>query len=403
MKKVIEDFTTTTGWTSDGTLSVHAQNTIRDFIADHLASSLVIKVPAGSLGKYITKTVAVNVVGYDEMVMSTWSRNLRSSAFREAADFSYKVELASGSEWYLPTHRSFSDVTFGLEGLTATTKVKITALHNEEDYLVLSGMYAIKDEYPADVFEGVRAELVLAAAARMGKGWLAGTFTGAAGALGGVVSGAKSYLARHAIVLIENATGTAHPEYHRVKDFDNVNVTFDESTNPECSGKALLYDRTAANVYVFPAVTYGTDQKEVTVPSIELWQMAPEPIMRSSDVEAEPETFKVNGHAMGRRVPLALQYSLLINCTARHGVILAELSRIVRWWLGSCTLWINGRKHGVQFDGPASSIEPESAVEILPQVQYVVKVEVREDREFRVEQHLAGEADINFEIDVAEA
>lgn len=392
MKLEIEPFETLTGWTTDGSISAHQLNAHREYIADLKVASVVFKIPAGNQGKSIEKAVALSLTGYEVVVISAWSRNKRSNAYTAEADFSYKLSLATGQEWLMPIWESFTDTTFALEGLAATTKVKITALHNDEDYIILSALVAVKDEYPLDIFRGVKRGLDLAVGGVFGAdGVSAGTASFAAGDEAVTITGARDYLDRYATLRFKDLT---HTEDHHVERWDENTARFSSLFD----GRKMINAMSGAAVTVIPEVAWGKEQEEIVLPGIALWGMTPEPVQRAQDLATIFDTWKPDGSVAARRDYMALKYPILVDCESRHYQMLAWLSQAVRWWLGGNTVWINGRKHGYDFTIAPVAVEAETGVEQLPKIQYTVEIEVREERAMRSRQ--ADTEVINLDVEV---
>ncbi len=387
MKLAIEPFTSLSGWTLSGGITAPLLNQHRDYIADGLASSVAFHIPAGSSGQTIRKTIAVDATGYDEVVLSAWSRRRSSSVYRAPSDFSYKIAFEATREFYLPVFPSFVDITIALRGLVALTQVQVTVLHNDEDDLLLSGCYAIQDEYPLDIMEALRAGLAAEVASRYGNGIAIGTVTARKNEERIVVDGARDFLDRYSVIRFGS-------ESHQVDLIDETGLTFMSTYD----GKKVLANQTQAAVYLQMPVVYGTTEKEAALPGIALWGMSPEPVARSTGVERWTDTYEVGGNFSDQRQHQILSYQFLIDAEARHWEILAGLNKVVRRMLGRNYLWINGRKHDFEWDLAPTDVEPEMPVETLPKTQYMLALEVREPREDRALQVAAGPGNLNIQV-----
>jgi hypothetical protein len=378
MTKALEAFTSLTGWVagSGSTISAYALNADPDYIAGRLAASVVFKVPAGNLGKKISKTVSVNLTGYDELVLSVWSRRKAGSEFNVASDFEYSIAIEGTKTFYLPTFHGFGQVTIALGTITAATKVEITALHNDEDYLILSGLYGVKEEMPLDVMQAVVDEIAYQATLIIPGGKLIGTSATVLNATNCAFSSMK-FLDRYAVVSLAGTSGT---ETHQIDTYDEETglCTFNSSYD----GVKLLYTQTAQARLLIPAV-FGTTEKDLVAPGIAVWTMAPEPLHIESDVQREVDTFEVGGTFADRRDDMYLTWPILIDCESRHNETLALASRIVRMFLGRGAVYINARKYDFDWTENAVEVLPDSPVQTLPKVQYALDVIVRERREAR--------------------
>jgi len=376
VKLSIEPFTSLTGWTTDGAITASILNQEPTYISGRLAASTIFKVPAGSNGKSIYKTISISLAGYDELVLSIWSQRKAGSVFEVGTDFAYQIAIEGTKAFYLPTYRGFNQVTISIAGITTATKVKITALHNDADYLLLSGLYAVKEEMPLDVMQALVDEIAYHAEVVSPGGVSIGTATTVAGAASFACSSGK-FLDRYAVVEISGSAGT---ETHQIDSYDEVTGLYTLKTTYD--GAALLYSQAAAVKLQIPAV-FGTVEEDIVVPGVAVWGMAPEPLYLETDVQREIDTYEVGGTFGDRRDDMYLSWPMLIDCESRHNETLALASRIVRRLLGQGNLWVNGRKYDFHWDQLGTDVLPEQVVETLPKVQYTLDVIVRERREDR--------------------
>lgn len=390
MKLSVEPFTALNDWSGDGSISADSLNAIPDYVADGLAASVIFKIPAGNTGKYIEKTVAVDVTGYGEIVLSVWSRHMRTDDYLRGADFSYKIAFEGTKEFYLPAYRNFTDITIALGALTALTKVRITALHDLEDYLLCSACYAIDDEYPLDIMTAIESALEAWVTSQIGDTVQAGTAAGRKNADYMDFSGYGDFLDRYAVVKIVGA----NTETHQVKEFDGDRVKFLSTYD----GEKVLYAHSTSPVYLQVPVVFGTDEREAAIPGITVWGMVPEPVPRATGIERRVDTFDVAGTFGDRREDQILRYTFLIDCTSRQDELLAKLNRVVRRFLGQNYLWINGRKHDFEWDLAPHDIRPEAPIETIAKSQYELAIEVREPREARQTLVTADPATVAYDI-----
>jgi len=369
----VETFETTTGWTSTGTMTV-SQNQITQYIALHKTASLMVNIPSNNSGKKITKTLNVPMAGMTEIVLSIWSQRKASNQYIQNADFSYSIKFGSGAEYFLPIIEGFEQVSFYVPALTTVTEFTITALTNSADVLLLSACVAVKDDYPADVLDGMRTEIQRQMVNETGLGLLLGTVSGITGDTTLPITHFP-YADRMATVLIKDAT---HSEVHAFDLTDEINYRFASTYD----GLTLKYDYTSASVYLNFPVEFGRYEQDAIIPGVFLWKMAAEPVMRSTDLDTVYDT-STTGTWQSRRVPINENYRVLIDVEARHPKILAIMNRAVKRFLGLNVLWINGRKHTFQWSVPPVEIEPDQSIEQFPKIQYEVSIEVQEERENR--------------------
>lgn len=370
----IEPCESTTGWTSTGTITASLCQ-FPEFIALHKTASLIFNIPAGNLNKSISKTLSVPMAGSTEIVLSVWSQGRASNSYQRYADFSYLIEFAAGVSFYMPIPEGFSQVSFYVPSLATVTRLKITPLHDNADYIVISACVGVKDDYPRDVMAGVQSEILRHVALEAGNGVQVGTVTGTTGD-SSITVGELDYIDRMATVKIKDGTNS---EVHAIARTDKSTYHFASVYD----GDTLLHDYSAAPLYLNLPVEFGRYDEDAVMPGIFIWKMAPDPIQRSSDVDTVTDSVSAAGLWQARRVPLNLVYHLMVDCEARHPEILAILNRAVRRWLGSNILWINGRLHTFEFSIAPVEIEPDQSVEQFPKVQYTVDIEVQEEREDR--------------------
>ena len=384
MKTVVEDFTTTVGWSSDGTLSAEFINTHADKIAERLSGSLVVKVPSLNSGKSLTKTVAVDITGKTELVFSIWSRNLRGASFETAADYFYELTINGAYSWYIPTYESFDQVTIALPaGLSSITEIKITALTGTADFLILSDMCAIEDEFPLDVLQGVEDGLAWALPFIIpAKGILIGTVSGAAGDLTINFDWSHYYVERYSVITIDDGT---HSETHQVNVDDEAAKGFFSTYD----GKALVHSYTNASVYLQIPIEMDKFQQEQASPAITMAAFAPEPFTLTTEIDKVEDSFVVGAGMSERRSPMQVRYPVQISCMSRSLECQAIANRIVRWMLGQGSLWINARKHDFVWEQAPEATDPDS-IDAVSQISYTLQVRVREEREDRVQGVMAS-------------
>ena len=379
MKTRIEDCTSLTGWS--GSAGVTAiLNAIPDYIAESLAGSILIHFPAGSLGQTFSKAVTKDITGADEIVMTVWSRNKKAKQYQQPTDFAYTVKFAAGQEFCLPTFDGFDDVAFGVNGWTSVTEVTITALTNDEDWILISDILAVKDDYPLDLIDGLKAMIRKAADEVCQSVIPVGTVTCLSGDTAiGYLGAVYKYTDRFAVLKITDGINT---EYHQIENYDEGTAKPLRFTS-RYDGESMKFAYTAAQVSIWFPVEIGQYEAEAVIPGVVVWAMSPASAQNEADNLNIVDTVKLDGSGAVRRNVATEEYEILIDCEARHAKILALLGRCVRWGLNSNRVWVNGRKYDLNnFD--QNYIEPTEAVEAIPKVQYTVKIQVREERALRV-------------------
>lgn len=379
MKLLLEPFTATAGWTpgAGSSMAAYGLNTYPDYVADNLGSSLILHVPSGSSGKTIAKTIGpVDVSKYGELVLSVWSRSKKGTRFRVPTDFAYQISFDGSTWYYLPTWTSFTDVTISLDGVGSVSQVAIKAVHNDEDYLVLSALNAVADEYPLDILNAFANDIAAASLALYPDGFpIADTLSGNAGDKIVALTDANNlhaFVARYALLKIKDPPNT---EYHVIEKFDEGQVTF----KPSFDGEALKSAHTNAQLFVaLPAqITIG-DEVDLVVPSIALRTMTPEPVLRYSGAQRFTDTYKVGVSIDERQEEQLLRYRVLIDCEAEFAQEWAVINRVARRFMAQNCTWINARKHDFIFDIPGEEVDPTTVNETLPKSQFSIDIEVKE-------------------------
>lgn len=372
MRKTIDNVDSLTGWTpqSGSTLSAYKVNTHPDFVADKLSGSVIFKVPVGNLNKYIEKTISVDITGYEEIVLWAWSRNKAGHSFSKSSDYSYKIDFG-GTVFYMPVKSPMTMVVLSCAGMTGLTRIRITALHNDEDYLLISSVVAVKEQNPLDAFIGVQTALRLDIASKYPDGIQLGTTTALTGAKSIALTGIRDFLERYAVIKIKDITNS---EVHQIVGNDETNFSF----NSLYDGKSIKHDYSDANVYLQIPVEFGQDTIEIKLPSITINGITPELVRRGSALEDVWDTRKDDDTIQSRREGAIFKYRFLLDCEARHDEILAIMSEITRKFLAKETLWINNKKYRMVWEGIPTEVQPTEAFDIIPKIQLMFSVEMIE-------------------------
>ena len=158
MKLIIDNLTNTTGWSASAEAAIHGVNEIKDFIAGNNSSSIIFNF--NGINSYVEKTYGTDVSDYDELILWVYSNNLKEDkTYSKASDYSYKIGVDSTNEYYLHTRGSFYYVSINIKDIDTLEKIRITALTGSTDYLFVSYMLVTKDNFPFDVYEGIKEQL----------------------------------------------------------------------------------------------------------------------------------------------------------------------------------------------------------------------------------------------------
>lgn len=372
MKKTIDNIDSLTGWTpqAGSDISAYKVNTNPDYIANNLTGSVIFKFPSGNLNKYISKTISIDITGYEEIVLWAWSRNKAGSEFNTSADYSYKIDFG-GAVYYMPVKSPMTMVVLSASGMTGLTRIRITALHNEEDYLLLSSIVAVKEENPYDPYVGIKDQLTLAFASKYPNGYQLGKTSVATGAKSIAITGSKKFIERYAVIKIMDGVNS---EIHQILGNDENNFSFTSLY----SGKTVLHDYTNADVYLQFPVEYGQETIEIKLPSVTINGITPELIRRGSALETVWDSLKDDETIQYRREGAIFKYQFLLDCEARHDETLAILSETVRKFLAKETLWVNNKKYRMVWEGSPTEVQPTEAFDIVPKIQYLFSMEMIE-------------------------
>jgi len=373
MKKTIDNIDSLTGWTaqSGADISAYKLNSNPDFIADNLTGSVIFKFPEGNSGKYIEKTVSVDITGYEEIVLWAWSRNKSGSSFNKTADYSYKIDFGGSESYYLPVKSPMGMIVIASSGITSISRIRITALHNDEDYLLLSSCVAVKEQNPYDAYVGLRTSIRAELAVKYPYGIQLGTVTALTDETSIAISGTKDFLERYAVIKIKDDVNS---EDHQILGNDETNMSFSSLYD----GKKILHDYIDANVYLQIPIEFGQDTVEIKLPSITITGMTPELIRRGSALEDVWDTRKSDDTIQSRREGAIFKYKFLLDCEARHDEMIAILSEIVRKFLAKETVWINNKKYRMVWEGIPTEIQPNEAFDIVPKMQFMFSIEMIE-------------------------
>lgn len=340
MNIIVDRLDSVTGWT-ESTGANHPEvvglNAVGEYIAGANDFSIVFEFFPGGNGQYVEKVLNVDVSQADEFIFHVWSRRLAGNEFTKASDFKYKVTLAQGHEFYFETRGALTEVVVDISGINTITMMRITQLHDSSDHLIISDAIAVRDEFPLDIFEGVRIQLEKDIRGIVGDGMLVGTVDLASEGDEEIrCDSVIPFLDRYAVVKIKDENGE---EVHHLRADDRGVYSFTTLFD----GRALRRSFRNANIYLTFPVTYGRIEDDIILPSIAIWGLTPEFILRGAKLDTIFDSFAVGGGPSGRTEGQILKYDLLLDCEARHYKLLAFMSSVVRKFIGRESLWINGR------------------------------------------------------------
>lgn len=383
MNLIVDSLSSTTGWSaSSAKATAFGVNQLSDFIAGLNSTSLILKFATNANNEYIQKTVNVDLTNYEKLTFHIWSRNKKSSGqdYMNSSEFAYKIEFGTSDIYYIPTYQTFTDITIDISSLTTITKIKITCLHDTEDYLIISNMVASKDELPRDIFQGIKEQFEYSvnkfyphiANGILNKGVLIDTISGLTNDTSILFSNPLLYIEKYAVIRIDDGTNS---ETHQIDHNDELQFYF----NSMYSGTKLLHNYTNANVYLTFPCEYGVAEKEIILPGVSLWGMNPEEMPMTTKIEGERDTFKTTETVQEGFAPVNFLYTISIDCEARHNSLIAIMSQIVRNIISQEYIWVNGKKINLKRNGVSTFIEPNEGFNEIPKIQYLVDIFIRED------------------------
>lgn len=373
-KLQVDALSSITNWVVNSPSTI-TQNAFTDYIAGLNSASLLIMFATGDSIKTATKTLSspVDVTDYNTLVFSIWSWKKGKQVYDTSADFDYKIKINNTDEFYITVWDTFTHVNIDLTGITSITQIKITALHSNTDYIIISEMVAENEETNYDVLNATQETLDYQLNLDHSDGISVGTITGTTGDGSITFSTKPNYLARYSVIKIDDGV---NEETHQINDSDGSKFYF----NANYDGATLLNNFTNATVYLtFPTYINPT-QQERNIPGIAIWGFEPEKIGRSTKAETITDSYSVNNDNFKERIQgEILKYTISLDCDSRSYELLDKMAHTIRKILGKQRLWVNGRKHEIEYAENPIEIKPAQGIDIIPKVQYTFAVEVEEN------------------------
>jgi hypothetical protein len=376
--KVIDNFDSYLGWVGTGSGSFFLMNDHKEFIAGNLLQSTVLQFKKAN--DTLTKTFnpPIDVSGYDEFVMNIVSTQKGNSDYKTASDFLYKISFGANKEFYLPAYKIFQDIQIDISGMPTPTieQIKITALADGIDELVLSYGIACKDEMPVDIFDGLKKQLdyEISIDDKM-RSYLIGVISGKAGDKQIIFSDEIPWLDRYMTIRITDGVNT---EYHTINDRNEPALSFNFLSIND--GLTLSNDYTNAGVFVAFPVFYGTRQKEIQLPGIAVWTFESDHKFLANELDTIIDTWDISNDNMRiRQEGYFVDYPVIIDCEARHDELLAVMSTVIKRMMLKKIIWVNGRKITIDMIEAGKEVEPVAGFELIPKVQYKCIVQIKEE------------------------
>lgn len=375
-KIVIDHLTSATGWVVNAPSTITTQ-TYPQFIAGLNSTSLQIKFDSTDVTRTAVKTFGTpfDVTDQNTLIFSVWSRNKGKQTYSTAADFNYKLKINNTDEYYFPIYDSFTNINIGIESITSITKIEITAIHTDTDYLIISEMIAEVETIPLDVLLATKEQLEYFIENDFADGISVGTVTTATAADTSITCAAvPDFVERYSVVKIKDGSNE-----EVVQLGDNDGLTFQLMPYLGVSG-ALQNSYTSATIYLQFPVYLNPNELDIRLPGIALWGIDPEPILRGGKLDTQTDTYSVPSDNFTQRPDSQiLLYTIMVDCESGNAELIDKMTRIVRKLIAQEILWINGRRHDIYFGGAPVEQRPEVGFDIIQKVQYTFTVEVKEN------------------------
>lgn len=369
MKLIIDHLNETIGWTVNAPSEIDTLD-YKGLIAGLNDLSLIINFNSDDSIKTATKSIGpIDVSGYENLVFSVWSSGLGKQGYYKADDFNYKIKLNDTDEFYLPVYDTFHSVNIALDDVDEIDRIEIIALHGQSDFLVMSEMIAEHEELPLDILVAVKDSLQRELS---GSKFKVAELTATAGDNEVSFSGDRYFLEHYAVVEITDGVNT---EMHQLADGDGTVFKF----NSLYDGKTVQNNFTNADVRITFPVDINPDERSINIPGVTIWGVSPEAIMRTSKLYEDIVSFKTDDTFYIQQEGQLLEHEILIDCVGRQSELVGIMSTEVRKFIENELLWVNGRKHDVSFAAVPEDIRPQQGIDIIPKIQYTIRIESMEN------------------------
>lgn len=366
---LIDALASPAGWTADSGITIESQG-FKDYISGYNDASLALRVTAGHLGASATKTIAFDATGKEWISFSAISLRRPVAELRRSSDAAYSIELASGQVFYVPIRGDFSRVFIPVDGFTGVTRFKITVRHNDDDFLMISNLRAVSDDFPADVLAGVKSGLERERD-RLAPGIPIGTVTASAGARSVTVATDWSWVERNVVLRIGSG---ATAEEHLINNVSGNVVSFADTLD----GAAILHNHTTDAAFITFPVDVGYYDREAKLPGVSLWYQSPTPIPRNGREGLSVVAIGPLG-VYQRRDGALVRWHITFEAAARAPELVAIATEAIRAYLATSAIWVHGQRLWFEWAEPSVDSEPVEGYDIVPRASYAFDVEVKED------------------------
>ncbi len=377
MQLLIDALNSIIGWTAsdDTRFKVQRINDIDKFIANEQSSSLLLKAIGDANNQYVEKTFpSIDVSNYDELVMWVYSSRLNKSGMylNRLSDFKYKIDFNNTMlDFCIPLYDTFTPIVFDIRDITSIDRIRITALHDLEDYLIISSLVAYKDQIPLDIYRSAKSKIEIILKTIIGNdGILIGNVNSTAGNKRIKITGNKDFITRFSVIKISDGVNF---EIHQLGNNDEERFDLIDSFD----GESILHNYSGANVYLQIPVEYGLDKK-IILPGILIKGWTLTPILRGSKTGKNLNSYRENQTVKEQYVPQIEEWFIEFHMESRSEEILQYMSDAVRKMISSDGLWINGKQYEIGFHGDPVYIEPFVPEDLLHKITYTMKIEIQE-------------------------
>ena len=362
MKLLLDNTSSATNWSN-----VRQVNEIPDYITNDFAGSLVFETAQGVVAE--NTSLSINVSEYDEIVCNIFVVGKEGVGFTQKSDFHLEI-IINGTGYFVPNYSILAPVSFPLDGITTITSIGFRHNFPTTENIVVSGIWAVTDEFPVDIYAGIKERLDTEISDLYTYGVRIGTLSGSTGDTSVTITGDNSYVQRYAVIAVNDSSNV---DFYQLINGDERRYGIGGIYNT-----SLVRDYSNADVWIYFPVDFGFLEEEIAVPSIHIWGFAPQPIL--FDSKADERIYAYSGDSFYvKRVGQLVEYTLQLEVTARTYEVLNMLTRAVRIFLGKEIIWVNGRQCDFTYDTNSSYIEPVDADELLPRVVYNFRIRIRED------------------------
>lgn len=371
MKLLIDNIDSITGWTAGNGASVTGVCEIEGYSAGNNSASGQFQF--SGIGSYVEKDYAnIDVSDYNEFVIHAFSTDKGNDSYNKPGDFLYKIDFGPGKEVYMPVYPTFTDITIDISDIDTLERIRITALSEGTDTLILSYAVVVFDEIPLDIFTGLKEQIEYTMSPYLNKFHI-GLVSGTTGDESITYADNVPYIDRYAALRIDDGVNS---EIHKIKTRDNLTITFEGIFD----GKSLLNDYIDANSYVYIPVQYGRQSEtQIILPSITIWGIEPIEDGITTNIEKRIVSFNIDGTFKEEKAKQFHRYDMIVDAESRTDEILVFMSNMINDTANRFIIWVNGRKVNITIDSKPTEVKPTIAYEVIPKIQYIITAQIKED------------------------